>query len=783
MRLAFPGTARPARLAPALATRGILAAALMAAASALWPTPARAAFGYRRSITVQPAQVVGGPLADFPVLVRIVGDANLRTVGNGGHVANANGYDIQFRASDGTTVLDHEIERYDGLNGDLWAWVRIPSLANGTLFYLYYGDSTVTCPLANPGSVWDSSYKVVHHLSGNALDSTTNHNDSLDSGTVDQSPAQIGRGRGVPASGILQSQYSQYNAQFTFSAWIRWNDTGTAFPRLFDKRANAGTGAIEKTLFIHTPAPHGVLRYRSNDGDWRASVATPVGTWAHVAVTHDESVPAAAPTFYLNGTALGYSLNIPATGTAPSSEPFSYGNNPALLSSLDGQIDEIRISNNLRSPGWVRTEYNNQVNPGAFYSMSPEMAAPAASANSCGAAGQAAKDGALTVPGPNTVLNKYAVLAANAARGATSLTVTYPGGANGLTALDLSAGDLLLVIQMQGASIDTSNTAQYGTVTALNGAGLHEFVTVASVAGPLVNLACADGLVNSYTAAGRVQVIKVPQYSTLTVGAGRSVVAPAWPTAAPFYGGVVALRAENLSLQGTINVSGRGFQGGQTFVAGVFTNFGTTLYVSANSDLGGEKGEGIAGNQVVYDGLGGRYGRGAPANGGGGGDGHNSGGGGGGNGHNGIVWRGQGNPDTSGAGWAAAWNLDPSLSATTTSSGGGRGGYSFSDSNQNASTTPPGNAAWAADFRREVGGLGGRPLPNDAASRVFMGGGGGAAHVNNVTLGDGGNGGGIVIVLSRSISGGGNILANGAAGENSTSPGGDGRAEEERGAR
>ena len=151
---------------------------------------------------------MSGPHTSFPVLVRILGDSNLRTVGNGGHVYSANGYDIQFRDAGATTVLDHEIETYDGAAGDLWAWVRIPSVADGTTFYLYYGDPYVSCPLANPGGVWDANYKVILHLTGNFLDSTTNHNDALNHGTTDQNPAQVARGRVVPVTPLTAMESS-----------------------------------------------------------------------------------------------------------------------------------------------------------------------------------------------------------------------------------------------------------------------------------------------------------------------------------------------------------------------------------------------------------------------------------------------------------------------------------------------------------------------------------------------------------------------------------------------
>jgi hypothetical protein len=96
----------------------------------------------------------------------------LKTTTNGGHVYSSSGYDIIFRAFDGVTQLDHEIEKYDGTNGVLVAWVRVPNLFQGnqnTTIYIYYGDSGITSPTANPNGVWDSNFVGVWHLkeSGN----------------------------------------------------------------------------------------------------------------------------------------------------------------------------------------------------------------------------------------------------------------------------------------------------------------------------------------------------------------------------------------------------------------------------------------------------------------------------------------------------------------------------------------------------------------------------------------------------------------------------------------
>ena len=129
-------------------------------------------FGYRMAITVNSSQVQNGPLTDFPFFFNTT-NANMRTTGNGGHVQNANGYDIIFRALDDTTcggagtspcTLNHEIEKYDGSTGEFIAWVKIPSINTGTVLYIYYGNASITSSSENKTGVWDSNYKGVWHL-------------------------------------------------------------------------------------------------------------------------------------------------------------------------------------------------------------------------------------------------------------------------------------------------------------------------------------------------------------------------------------------------------------------------------------------------------------------------------------------------------------------------------------------------------------------------------------------------------------------------------------------
>jgi hypothetical protein len=379
----------------------------------------------------------------------------------------------------------------------------------------------------------------------------------------------------------------------------------------------------------------------------------------------------------------------------------------------------------------------------------------------------AGKDGARTVNVANAIVNGYSALTGTP--GVNQVTVNAIGdfAAGGMPAL--AVGDLVLIIQMQGATITTTDDATYGAVT-YNNAGNYEFAGVAAIVGNTITLACNRQKAYTATAAGRAQVIRVPQYDTLTVTGAGSITAPAWGDTAGV-GGVVAVQAAttldlNGSATGSINVTGKGFRGGAVDVTKQSRDQGldVALYLSTNALDGAEKGESIAGPAASLAATG-RYGRGAPANGGGGGNSHNAGGGGGANAAATGTWTGKGVMLTTVLGGTAAWLLETG-GGYANSSGGGRGGYSFSSNQHNPTLVGegPGAGNWGGNLRRERGGMGGHPLTASAGGKLFLGGGGGAGDGNDGHAGPGGQGGGMVFVIAGTVQGTGSIVANGAPG-------------------
>lgn len=379
-------------------------------------------------------------------------------------------------------------------------------------------------------------------------------------------------------------------------------------------------------------------------------------------------------------------------------------------------------------------------------------------------------------------VNNYFAGNGNLSVGAVSLTLGAVDSRAPVTAT-LAIGDLLLVMQMQDASINTSNNSNYGGgtgsgagTTSVGRSGLFEFVRITSVG---ASIGFTPALTNSYsqaaatvsTAQKTYQVIRVAQYSSVTAN---GITAPAWNGAT---GGVAVVDVQNTltlgssTVEGVTNraffLAGKGFRGG----AGrqlVATGAQLTDYVTlSTSNFNASKAEGIVGTPfdvatitslwgfkttnppaitqatppATIEGYpGGSYARGAPGNaggggtdGGGGGNAENAGGGGGGNyGQGGIGGR--------------PWNK-PLLDT------GGRGG-----------------AGYAGTL---------------AFNRIFLGGGGGAGDTNNGTAdaaaypnngigcslatglcSSGAPGGGIVVIRARSVTGSGVIDIRGGHGYN-----------------
>ena len=473
--------------------------------------------------------------------------------------------------------------------------------------------------------------------------------------------------------------------------------------------------------------------------------ATADGTIASYTIT--ALPPASQGTFYVNGTALTAST-LTLTPTQVAQLTFA----PAAGFSGNAGFS------------YYATDDANVVSNTATYTVPVTATGGSGTPALCATPG---KDGAPT--GLSGVVNTYFAGTASVAakNSATSIPVAASVGAS----TGITPGDLLLVIQMQGANLTTTNDNNYGANNATGAgnltatgfiAGTYEYVVAtSSLAANTAGSITVASLANSYSTAAATatsprqsyQVVRIPQYASLTLGG--QLDALAWNGNA---GGILAIDvAGTLNLNGKIlNAAAAGFRGGAglRYTGSTATGLANTDYRTSSAlTVNATKGEGIAGTPrytllsltaaafdnstnttafaagVVNGYPAGDNGKGAPGNAGGGGtddtpasNGINDGGGGGANG---------------GAGGLGGW---PRI---------------------NGSAVNTANQA-----------VGGASFNAVSSSRLVLGGGGGAGTSNDGNgdtgrtgiYSSGAPGGGLILVRTGSVSGTGMANASGGGG-------------------
>lgn len=372
-------------------------------------------YSYRRAITIDHTKVPNTDQADFPVVVSGT-YSFLATTANGGNVTNSNGYDIIF-ASDsyGTQLLPFEVESYNPATGAIICWVQVPTVSHtsDTVFYIFYGDASVTTDQSNKTGTWDANYAGVWHLANgttlSASDSTANGNNgtitgaTATGGEIDGAAKLSGSGQYIDVGDRPSLQITGDNA--TVEAWINTSEASPSqYERLIVKEI-PGNASPYITYGMFRNAGNTTLNWCKSSGGTLACATTsslPLNSWTHVVGTYDGS----SLKVYVNGA-----LNdtVAVTGNiSPTTQDLVIGGDTADNAEyFNGDVDEVRISNSVRSADWIATEYSNQSAPSAFYSM-----------------GAATSGGGTTNPG---------IVGLSPSSGPTGIYITIAGGNFGST--------------------------------------------------------------------------------------------------------------------------------------------------------------------------------------------------------------------------------------------------------------------------------------------------------------------------------------------------------------
>jgi len=343
-------------------------------------------FTYHKIITIDHNKVVGSNyLSNFPLLISIF-DSDLR------NHAQSDGDDIAF--FNGNIWLYHEIETFDKTYNDthahLVAWVRIPSLSpfTDTNIMMYYGNSTMEAQ-ENPTRMWDNNYIMVQHLhekSSSHEDSTINNNDGTEVGGVNQSA--IGKIDGaddfdgvddkikIPVSSSLN-----LTGPFSIEMWIKIYNYPESFHTLFsqgrilsgpvDYYRSGPSIVIKNNHYIYFDIYNDTYRDTAILDD----VSFNFNEWYHIVCTYD-GTDSNNQQIYVNG--MKHILTNVGEGdiTHPHSINYDFclgADDDRNSHYFNGSIDEVRVSNAVRSSRWIETEYNNQYDPSSFYTTGAEQ--------------------------------------------------------------------------------------------------------------------------------------------------------------------------------------------------------------------------------------------------------------------------------------------------------------------------------------------------------------------------------------------------------------------------
>ncbi|MCK4692150.1 MAG: DUF2341 domain-containing protein, partial [Anaerolineales bacterium] len=323
-------------------------------------------YEYRKQITIQSSQVTANQ-TNFPVLISLDGDGEL--------AANTrnDGYDIVFTSSDGLTKLSHEIEFFDGTTGKLVVWVNVPNVSSSanTILYMYYGNPSASDE-SNPAGVWDSDFKGVWHLNESVTDEAVGgtHSDSTqlgNDGTQNNNgpvSGQIAGGQDMDGTDdyIDVSSFTGITGYpVTLSAWsaATAGDNGTL--------SSAATVGFSNTqhLSIGWSDTTGQVEMAARNTNYEGTSGPIIGQddWTHIVGVFESATDRR---LYVDGV-LDSSDNVSVPDIV-NPTIFQMGQR---LNDHDGfmQVDEVRISGDVRSLSWIETEYNNQNSPSSFYTV------------------------------------------------------------------------------------------------------------------------------------------------------------------------------------------------------------------------------------------------------------------------------------------------------------------------------------------------------------------------------------------------------------------------------
>lgn len=285
---------------------------------------------------------------DFPVLVRLHSDFFDFTQ------AKPHGEDIRFSLPDGKP-LAYQIEEWDAKRGQASIWVRIPTISGNQRQEIRVRWGKADAVSESDGqAVFNESngYLSVWHMADDNNDSVGKLT-TKDTGTI-STAGMIGQakrfdGKHGISCGEQITTFPTGSAPHSTECWFRAEKPNATVIAWGNEHAQG------KVVMQYRSPPHIRMDCYFSGANVENRGLIPLNEWAHVVHTCEKG----NSRIYVNGVLDGESK---AAGSPMAIK------NPAKMwiggwyHSYDfvGQIDEVRVSNRVRSAEWIKLQYENQ---------------------------------------------------------------------------------------------------------------------------------------------------------------------------------------------------------------------------------------------------------------------------------------------------------------------------------------------------------------------------------------------------------------------------------------
>jgi hypothetical protein len=513
-------------------------------------------YAFSQAITLNTNLIgISTTLTNFPALVYIQEDALKSGVNCANNIqfpsGGTSGYDFAFTTSTGTDELFYQVESFNATTGTLLAWVQVPSVTSAaTLLKFYFGSLTPAHDATFARGTWTSDYQLIYHFneaSTAILDATANQKGATATNAVTTTgkitSAYTFNGTSTK---IVSALPVDVTGTFTLSGWAYVTDFATSTDqKIVTNEASLTSGGYKLGYYgtstttvkaeVETRTNTGALSLNRNEAG--GTVVT-TGSWHYVQGIYNG-------TNFLTYFDGAVDRSTTAGAAAGVGGPVYIGSDFAAANFFKGVMDEIRISNVVKSADWIKAEYYNQNNPTTFTTTDVNFTTNAVNAKAIGgslvytwtgASGTAIitagnwktpatgnpvatvaipVDGSASIIIPSVGVTNFPALVADAS----FYGVTVASGAN------ISLGSNTLTVGCNVYNSGLINTAGVTNASTINWNG--SFTPQLYTGNASANTAqFGNFIVNNTAASGQVRITGGPVdlYNTLTLTSGSLVV-------------------------------------------------------------------------------------------------------------------------------------------------------------------------------------------------------------------------------------------------------------------